>query len=510
MKKAIRFQIYKNAEVRNEESVRIPRPADWMLIEAKLGREYSGMGYIVVRDTKNHIRLQRLLGHGERKMLIGGNVNDTTVGGIPGQIEAGEWKVELYLFTEYIEQFLGDRTAELVVTVETPQTERKAPEDVKDVIGDSLWVSAGQQGNVPELDIFRKDCMSSEESRWYKGDFHTHTTLSDGKETIVSAMEKAKQTGMDFYVPTEHNLVHTGWTNTEMTILPGIEITTERGHCNFFGIDKMPECLPELMAHMNDSQAERLMYEAVEEARERGWIVSINHPFLHIWKWKHGALPLRDVDCVEIVNDPTYNYAKESNDRAIEFLDLLWEDGWNIWGVGGSDSHNLIEERYDGAELPSIAGDPGTYVYCNGLSPENLVREVRSGHMYVSRFCSLKTDIRDEERSYLPGDEIVCRGKAAKIEYQVTVMNIGKEVKGAVYIYAVRDGARELLETVKHPDGSYTAGTWAVFDEEGRSWMRIEVRTASGEFLAYVNPVYHGSCGHKYVTFADAAAGLEA
>ena len=50
-----------------------------------------------------------------------------------------------------------------------------------------------------------------------------------------------------------------------------------------------------------------------------------------------------------IVNDPTYEYAKESNEKAIRFLDLLWQEGYRIYGIGGSDSHNLIEERYDGA-----------------------------------------------------------------------------------------------------------------------------------------------------------------
>ena len=33
------------------------------------------------------------------------------------------------------------------------------------------------------------------------------------------------------------------------------------------------------------------------------------------------------VQFLEIVNDPTYEYAKESNEKAIRFLDLLWQEG---------------------------------------------------------------------------------------------------------------------------------------------------------------------------------------
>ena len=57
----------------------------------------------------------------------------------------------------------------------------------------------------------------------YKGEVSiTHTRLSDGKETVANAMEKAKQMQMDFYVPTEHNVIHTGWKHTEVMIVPGM------------------------------------------------------------------------------------------------------------------------------------------------------------------------------------------------------------------------------------------------------------------------------------------------
>ena len=69
-----------------------------------------------------------------------------------------------------------------------------------------------------------------------------------------------------------------------------------------------------------------------ERRKKREWIISINHPFLTIWKWKYGEVGLDDITCLEIINDPTYTDARESNDQAIRYLDFLWEDGHRIWG----------------------------------------------------------------------------------------------------------------------------------------------------------------------------------
>ena len=50
---------------------------------------------------------------------------------------------------------------------------------------------------------------------------------------------------------------------------------------------------------------------------------------------------LRDINCMEIINDPTYPDGPGSNDMAIRFLDQVWNEGIRVFGVGGSDSHNL-------------------------------------------------------------------------------------------------------------------------------------------------------------------------
>ena len=72
------------------------------------------------------------------------------------------------------------------------------------------------------------------------------------------------------------------------------------------------------------------------------------------------------------------------------FLDQVWNEGIRVFGVGGSDSHNLEDEFYEGASLPSAVGDPATWVFCDGLSPKNLMNAVRQGHLCVTRFCKIE------------------------------------------------------------------------------------------------------------------------
>ena len=128
------------------------------------------------------------------------------------------------------------------------------------------------------------------------GDFHTHTRLSDGKETVAHAMEKAAQMGMDFYIPTEHNLMHTGWCDTNLCILPGIEITTDMGHFNLFGIDRMPEHVFDIVKNNGTPKLEPLVLETIKEANERNYIVSLNHPHLPYYSEQQSDQRLRAAD----------------------------------------------------------------------------------------------------------------------------------------------------------------------------------------------------------------------
>ena len=190
----------------------------------------------------------------------------TSLGGIPGEIEPGEWKAAICCFSEYIDQYLGDAEFDIVVRL----SDKFIP--AEESVGERLWCSG-------DYDFER---LFQQKEGWFCGDFHTHTRLSDGKETVRCAMKKAGKMGMDFYVPTEHNVVHTGWPETDIMILPGVEITTCLGHFNIFGCTGAPAQLLDIMKEAGEEDIWKKMKYTIRECEKNGWLWSINHPFLHI------------------------------------------------------------------------------------------------------------------------------------------------------------------------------------------------------------------------------------
>ena len=225
MKERITFKISQNVENIREESFVVPHELETLYLDVHLPEECRCMGYVILWDEKKSLRLQKLLGYGEQKLAVGADGSHTTIGGIPGKICAGTWRLQLGIFTEYLAQRLGDVGTEILITVSDKG-------EITEPMGNQVWV----EGENPGLSRFLWEKISNPQTGWYKGDFHTHTRLSDGKETVAHAMEKAEAMELDFYVPTEHNLIHTGWCDTRLCSLPGIEITTNLGHCNLFGI----------------------------------------------------------------------------------------------------------------------------------------------------------------------------------------------------------------------------------------------------------------------------------
>lgn len=498
MEKRIRFEISQKSGNLHREIFHLPCEANVLYISVPRVGECCCMGYIILKDPKGNIRLQKLLGHGEQNLAVGRDGGTTSIGGVPGNVGAGEWTLYLGIFTEYVKQLLGEAETFLEVLLSDKEG------CVTEPMGLWNWMEEGR----PVLDEkkFGWNQVFSEEAGWYKGDFHTHTTLSDGKETVRKAMEKAKEMELDFYVPTEHNLIHTGWCSRQLCILPGIEITTEKGHFNVFGVKGIPEKLMELTIQNVGPEMEPLVEETMAEARENGGIISLNHPFLTIWSWRYQNTKISTFDCVEIINDPTYTVAVLSNNRAIRFLDALWQDGHRIYGLGGSDAHNLIEERYEGADKPSVAGDPGTYVYCKELTPQKLLENVRLGHMCVTRFCRIEPVITMDGRAYLPGDELIpAQGEErSSLHYQIRISGLEEEPKASL----IQNGTYLPITLHKAEDKSFIGDKTVTVDDRIWNWIRAEVRGKNGEFLGYVNPVYCGEKQSQFRTFGEVVRGM--
>ncbi len=492
MEKRINYTINYITENMHREYFEVLCDAETVHLNILMPEVCRCMGFVILEDPRGQVRLQKLLGYGEQRLAVGRSGENTSIGGVPGKIEPGRWKLTLGIFADYVQQKPGGQEAVIQAVLTDMQ------EEITEPVGCWVWTKDGEC--VLSDEKYGWEEIYSLHAGWYKGDFHTHTTLSDGKETTVGATEKARQMELDFYVPTEHNLMHTGWCAKDICILPGIEITTDNGHFNLFGVQRLPKRLMEIVARNGEDIVEQYVREVMQEAKREDWIVSLNHPFLTIWSWRYSRVRIEEFDCVEIINDPTYPAAPESNDRAIRFLDTLWQDGHRIYGVGGSDSHNLDDEYYEGADGPSIVGDPGTYVYCNTLTPAELMRQVKRGHICVTRFCQIEPSITMNGTCYLPGDEIL--GKEAEegtLHYHARITGLQEEPVIRLFI---NGKALPVYPSAKE-DGTFEADMTVTLHFKKWTWVRMEVRRRDGIFLGYINPVYCGKKEPCFQTFGE-------
>jgi len=159
----------------------------------------------------------------------------------------------------------------------------------------------------------------------------------------------------------------------------------------------------------------------------------------------------------------------------------LWNQGWLLTGLGGSDSHLLPHERYEGAKDPSLIGDPVTFVYTHSLKQAALLQAVQSGHTQVSRIGKLKlTD--NEDLEVIPGSKLLKQ----KNIFTLTILepdNLPEEFR----IEWIFDGISIAEDT--ETESTLELGNVL----EGYHWLRGDIRDdATGEYLASFTPVYWG------------------
>ncbi|MEU0566592.1 CehA/McbA family metallohydrolase [Nonomuraea sp. NPDC005983] len=171
-----------------------------------------------------------------------------TPGYLAGEPEAGTWQVWLRLHR------VPAQGLDYTLEIDTASTAPERPVVVEPPVGERP-----PRRDIPEIDGMR----------WLAGDFHAHTLHSDGALTIPELAELAKAQGLDFLTVTDHNTVshhpELARTRRGIALLPGQEVTTDRGHANVFG-------------DVGWVDFRRPADSWVAHARDHGGLISINHP----------------------------------------------------------------------------------------------------------------------------------------------------------------------------------------------------------------------------------------
>ncbi|MEJ9281472.1 CehA/McbA family metallohydrolase [Ureibacillus thermosphaericus] len=456
----IKFQLQQNIPSRNfyvESKFSVPENTYSISIQVETVKDVQ-MTFMVY-DSNHHLRAQFWKGIEERNVIIHENLKYTSPYTISGEIPAGLSSIEIVCTSK--EEIEANAIWGNVVISFNEETAESIKSDR------CHW----QNPNFTELNLtnFDIDKVFNTEKKWYKGDFHTHTIFSDGKMTREEIIESAANQNLDFFVVTDHNIVPVSWyDDTDILVIPGVEVTAPLGHFNLLCTKVSPFNNHRLI----DLHSEEGMLNLMKSEYGSG-LVSINHPFLSEWKWLFEKTPMDIIDSIEICNDPTYSDNTEATEKALLAWNLLLNDGYRVTGIGGSDSHLKPTETYEGSTQPSLIGDPGTFVYCNGLTAANVIEGIRNGHVVVSR----EEFIHFQVNKCMPGEWCEHLSGTAKASV---------DTDEPIYFEWIVDG-----KVVKKEDGNHSEYTFNFLDKEYH-WIRVDVRYRDGSFYGFSNPVYFG------------------
>lgn len=251
-----------------------------------------------------------------------------TPGYLAGELEPGEWQVALGLHRIATPQL----RYQVTVTIGSVEPDPESPV--------STPASGYVPAPLPERPP-RRELPAEPGWRWLAGDLHAHTVHSDGSLTVDELAALAVGQGLDFLAVTDHNtvshhpLLAAAGERAGLTLIPGQEVTTHRGHANAFGdigwID---------FREPGD--------DWVREVARRGGLLSINHPLAADCAWRE---PLTVRPPLAEIWHWTWLVRSWGGPMA-------W---WMAWDpatipVGGSDFHRLDQGR--------IPGQPATWVLC--------------------------------------------------------------------------------------------------------------------------------------------------
>lgn len=208
--------------------------------------------------------------------------------------------------------------------------------------------------------------LNLEKHRWFKGDLHMHSNHSDGAYSLSEVITHVKETGLEFMALTDHNTFsqNDAYPMTEdLAIIPAVELTTNRGHSNFYGV-KRP---------FTDFRCQTVedVQRVIKEGEANGALISVNHPHCDYCWWDWG-LDHFDFQFVEIWN----GVWSKANQRSLDWWHNQLCKGKRIVAIGGSDKHGQDEWiRY---------GGPTTWVLAKSHSPRGILEGIRKGHVCVS------------------------------------------------------------------------------------------------------------------------------
>ena len=297
--------------------------------------------------------------------------------------------------------------------------------------------------------------------RWFKGNTHAHTTMSDGDSTPEVVARWYKDHAYRFLVISDHNVfvdptALRALQDSTFLLIPGEEVTAQFRskpvHVNGLNV-------PHLVPPQSDSTLAGTIQRNVDAVRAAGGVPHINHPNFR-WAFHHRELlHIRNDKLLEIFNGhPLVNNFGGGGWPGMEQVwDHLLSAGRRIYGIAVDDAHHFQGEF---AAERSNPGRGWVAVKARVLNGQEIVNNLEAGLFYASTGVELEEVLIERNRL-----EIHIRMRS---EFRYRTQFIG-------------ENGRVLFQSENNP------AVFALHHPE--KYVRAKVMDSAG-FVAWVQPVF--------------------
>ena len=205
--------------------------------------------------------------------------------------------------------------------------------------------------------------------RFYKGNFHMHTTISDGVLTPEEACAIYKANGYDFVAITDHRVMGRQRDIGGMLVLSGGEFDFSFPTQQLHLLAIMPD---DVLAGTEISREDQNAF--IQHILNHRGLVILAHPAwsLNTIEFIKNLGPLAAAEVFNSVSDAPWNGARADSSHV---LDLLYTNGRILPQIAADDSH-----WYEGEQCRAY-----TMVQADSLTPGAIVEALRNGRFYASQ-----------------------------------------------------------------------------------------------------------------------------
>jgi hypothetical protein len=248
--------------------------------------------------------------------------------------------------------------------------------------------------------------------KWYKGNTHCHSTVSDGDNPTYKVVQKYHDQGYNFLLVTDHNFLVNPDTikkpaqiRNDFILIRGEEVTDRKSvHTTAFGIngyvpfyndpqketdlEKRREEIKTALKNTPEITKTEILQKHVDGIIKAGGIPFLNHPNFSEGLQVSDILPVKNLHHMELYNGHpgVYNWGKEGHIAVEAKWDSLLSHGQLIYAVASDDEHDL--ETQSPKDANPFRG--WIMVKSSKLTPESIKKAVEKGDFYASNSVILK------------------------------------------------------------------------------------------------------------------------